>query len=83
MASLEKIKRTFGEYFNNLDGDFHDNQARIQENCPVGIDGEWYQVSSSDNTADQTKRFDSTQHMILALREVGNGQKNSFCDFEL
>ena len=59
LASLEKTSGAFGEYFGNRVGDIHDNQARIQEYCPVGEEGEWYQVSSSDNAADQPTRMDS------------------------
>ena len=58
-ANLEKTSGAFGEYFGNRVGDIHDNQARIQEYCPVGEEGEWYQVSSSDNAADQPTRMDS------------------------
>ena len=64
LASLEKTSGAFGEYFGNRVGDIHDNQARIQEYCPVGIDGEWYHVSSCDNAADQPTRLDSTAQDI-------------------
>ena len=60
LASLEKTSGSFREYFGNRVGDIHDNQARIQNYCPVGDNGEWYQVSSSDNAADQPTRLDST-----------------------
>jgi len=60
LASIEKTSGSFGEYFGNRIGDIHDNQARIQEYCPVGNNGEWYHVSSNDNSADQPTRLDST-----------------------
>ena len=54
----------FGEYFGNCVGDIHDDQARIQEYWPVGINGEWYHVFSCDNAADQPTGLDTTAHNI-------------------
>ena len=60
LASLEKTSGALGEYFGNRVGEIFDNQAQMQEMCPVGDSGEWYHVASSDNAADRPTRVDST-----------------------
>ena len=65
LASIEKTSGALGEYFGNRVGEILDNQARMQEICPVGDDGEWYHVSSSDNAADRPTRLDSTTKEIM------------------
>ena len=46
-------------------GEILDNQAKMQDICPVGNEGEWYHVSSVDNAADKPTRLDSTYSDIL------------------
>ena len=65
LSSIEKTSGALGEYFGNRVGEIHDNQAQIQKSCPVGMEGEWYHLSSSDNAADQPTRLDSTIADIL------------------
>ena len=64
LSSIEKTSGALGEYFGNRVGEVLDNQRLIQKFCPVGIEGEWYHLSSSDNSADQPTRLDSTIHAI-------------------
>ena len=64
LSSIEKVNAAFGEYFGNRVGEILNNQAKIEEFCPVGEDGEWYHVKSSDNGADIATRLDSTPNEI-------------------
>ena len=41
LASIEKVSAAFGEYFGNRIGEVLDNQAKIEQFCPVGLNGEW------------------------------------------
>ena len=59
LATVEKTSGALGEYFGNRCGEILDNQACMQELCPVGEEGEWYHVSSKDNAADRPSRSDS------------------------
>ena len=65
LASIEKTSGALGEYFGNRVGEILDNQAKMQEICPVGNEGEWYHVSSDDNAADKPTRVNSTHTDIL------------------
>ena len=56
LASIEKTSGALGEYFGNRVGEILDNQAKMQEICPVGDEGERYHVSSDDNAADKPTR---------------------------
>ena len=60
LSSLEKINAPFGEYFGNRVGEVQDNQAKIEQYCPVGEDGEWWFTRSSHNAADQLTHADAT-----------------------
>ena len=53
LASIEKISAAFGEYFGNRIGKVLDNQAKIEQFCPVGLYGEWWFVASKGNAADK------------------------------
>ena len=59
LASLEKVSGAFGEYFGNRIGEIVDNQAKIEQYCPVGNDGEWWFAPSSENAADTVTRLDA------------------------
>ena len=39
LASIEKTSGALGEYFGNRVGEILDNQAKMQEICPVGDEG--------------------------------------------
>ena len=60
LASLEKVNAAFGEYFGNRIGEIIDTQAKIEQICPVGQNGEWWHTSSHNNAADRATRSDST-----------------------
>ena len=49
-----------GGYFGNRVGEVQDNQAKIEQNCHVGEDGEWCFTPSCHNAADQLTHSDST-----------------------
>ena len=59
LASIEKVSAAFGEYFGNHIGEVLDNQAKIEQFCPVGLNGEWWFIVSKDNAADQATRLDT------------------------
>ena len=67
LATVEKTSGSLGEYFGNRRGEILDNQARMQELCSVGEEGEWYHVSSKDNAADRPSRLDS------AIGDISSG----------
>lgn len=60
LSCIEKVNAVFGEYFGNRVGEILNNQAKIEEFCPVGIDGEWYYINSKNNGADIATQLDST-----------------------
>ena len=59
LASIEKVRAAFGEYFGNRIGEVLDNQAKIEQFCPVGLNGEWWFIANKDNAADQATRLDT------------------------
>jgi hypothetical protein len=59
LASLEKISAPFGEYFGNRIGEIYTTQAKIEQFCPVGFNGEWYFTKSANNGADIATRLDT------------------------
>ena len=42
LSSIGKVNAAFGEFFGNRVGEIQDNQAKIEEICPVSLNGEWY-----------------------------------------
>ena len=73
LASLEKVSGAFGEYFGNRIGEILDNQAKIERFCPVGNNGEWWFVPSSDNAADQATRLNTDCNELGLDSEWQNG----------
>ena len=65
LASIEKTSGALCKYFGNRVGKILDNQACMPEICPVGDDGEWYHVCSSDNAADRPTELDSSTKEIM------------------
>ena len=59
LASLENVSTAYGEYFGNRIGEVVVQQSKIERQCKVGIDGEWWFIHSKDNGADIATRFDS------------------------
>ena len=64
LAAREKEGGFFGEYFGNRIGELWDLQQRIEEFCPVGLNGEWYHVAGQDNPADRPTRLDTNPEDI-------------------
>jgi hypothetical protein len=73
LASIEKVNGAFGEYFGNRIGEIFDNQAKIEELCPVGENGEWWAVDTKDNGADMASHLDSTTDDLRAGSVHQNG----------
>ena len=59
LASLENVSTAYGEYFGNHIGEVVVQQSKIERQCKVGIDGEWWFIHSKDNGADIATRLDS------------------------
>ena len=59
LASLESTSAPFGEYFGNRIGEVVDNQAKIENISPVGLNSEWYHTESENNGADIATRLDT------------------------
>ena len=60
LASLEKVNAAFGEYFGNRIGEILECQARIEQYCPVGRNGEWWHIDGYNNAAERATRTDCT-----------------------
>ena len=73
LASFEKVNGAFGEWFGNRLGEIFEKQAKIEEICPVGNDGECYHVPSSFNAADRPTRSDSTPEDLAVGSEWQTG----------
>ena len=73
LASIAKVSAAFGEYFGNRVGEILDNQAKIEQFCPVGEDGEWWHAKSEDNAADCATRLDTHCADIGLHSEWQNG----------
>ena len=58
LASRERDKGFFGEFFGNRIGEQYDNEVRIQ-NLVEDITTEWHHLASEDNAADRTSRIHS------------------------
>jgi hypothetical protein len=67
LASREKDRGFFGEFFGNRIGEIFDVQQEIQKITKVGDDGEWYHVKSEYNAADRPSRLDSTAEDLGGL----------------
>ena len=46
----------FSEFYSNRIGETHDNQKKVEDICPVGEAGEWWQISGVENSADRPSR---------------------------
>ena len=64
LSSIEKVSEAFGEFFGNRIGEIQGNQAKIEEYCPVGDNGEWWFTLSENNGADIATRLDSSPEDI-------------------
>ena len=82
LASIVKTSGAFGEYFGNRVGEILDIQARIQEYCEVGENGEWYHVASANNPADQPTRMSSTADDISSNSPWQRGPDYLYCPRE-
>ena len=60
LACLEKVNAPFGEFFGNRVGEVQDNQAKTEQYCQVGENGEWWFTPSCHNAADQLTHSDAT-----------------------
>ena len=58
LASLEKVKAAFGEYFGNRVGEIMDTLAKIEQLIQSAV--QLVHVRSQDNAADRATRLDST-----------------------
>ena len=67
LASIEKVNSPFGEYFGNRMGEIHDNQAKIEQICPVGENGEWWHTESKNNGADIATRLETSCDDLLSV----------------
>ena len=59
LASRERDKGFFGEWFGNRIGEQYDNIERIQNMVELDRAPVWYHVASQDNAADRTTRLQS------------------------
>ena len=73
LASIEKVSADFGKYFGNRIGEVLDNKAKIEQFCPVGLNGEWWFVASKDNVADKATRLDTDCSELCPDSEWQNG----------
>ena len=73
LSSIEKVTAALGEYFGNRVNIIRTNQAKIEEMCPVGNDGEWYHTPSAFNAADRPTRTDTTPEGLGYNSEWQNG----------
>ena len=73
LACLENVSTPFGEYFGNRIGKIVEKQAKIEQFCPVGYNGEWYHTSSDNNGADRPTRLDSTIQDVVLGSEWQSG----------
>ena len=71
LAAREKGGGAMGEYFGNRVGEIWELQSRIEEICPVGIDGsgKWYHMPSRFNCADKPTRLGTS------LEDIGPGSE--------
>ena len=83
LATGEKTTGALGEYFGNRQGEILDNQARMQEICPVGSNLEWLHVASKDNAADRPTRVDSCVDDISSDSPWQNGPAYLYSPSEL
>ena len=60
LACLGKVNAPFGEFFGNRVGEVQDNQAKIEQYCQVGENGEWWFTPSCHNAADQLTHSNAT-----------------------
>ena len=59
LSSREKETSFFNEWYANCIGETFNQQKKIQEIVEVGDHGEWYHISSMDNSADKPTRLDT------------------------
>ena len=59
LASRERDKGFFGEWFGNRIGEQYDNIERIEDLVVLDKAPVWYHVASEDNAADRTTRLQS------------------------
>ena len=62
LASIETTSSAIGEYFGNRISEILDNQAKIQQFCLAGFNGE--SVGSNANVADKATRFDTVPIVV-------------------
>ena len=82
LSSIGKTSGAFEEYFGNRVGEIVDNQSQIERWCQVGINGEWWHVSSKDNAADQPTKLNSTLEDVTLNLSWQKGPKYLYFPWE-